>query len=371
MTEVAIKCSDFVSYPQKCLKFIGIDRPGYDETLSQKLLKLWFSIGMIGMAATVLFSSVYTKEHYDDLNLLTENVLPPCYNILAIFKAMSIFLRRKQFFKVSDTLEELFPSSRDKNEADFVRKYLREYKRIEKLFMYLFGSLLVMFIAVPLMKGAATGIWIDKLPYENWYPFNQLNPILHTFAFFFESIVFVMQVAIIQGSDLSLYAFIGMLAMQFNILCDQLRALKPGPTRYQDFVKLVKLHDTLISIADSVESIYSFMILSVFLGSSFFICLIGYQAALGGSLENLIKYAMILINAMLQVFILCNHGTKLTSASERVADAAYYMEWNDEEILKMKNPLILIMQRSQKPSYITAYKFSVVSLEAFGSVSSH
>lgn len=87
------------------------------------------------------------------------------------------------------------------------------------------------------------------------------------------------------------------------------------------------------------------------------------------SFENVVKYFGMLFYALLQIFMLCYYGSKLTTASENVAGAVYDSGWNNRVNQKRNIPLMLLLQRSQKPTIITAYKFAVVSLKAFGTVS--
>lgn len=51
-----------------------------------------------------------------------------------------------------------------------------------------------------------------------------------------------------------------------------------------------------------------------------------------------------------------------------ISDAIYEEEWFNAE-LRYKKSLILMITRSQKPSQLTAYKFSVVSMQSFMRVS--
>lgn len=67
--------------------------------------------------------------------------------------------------------------------------------------------------------------------------------------------------------------------------------------------------------------------------------------------------------------MICYYGNKLTVASKKVAQAAYDSGWNCRTIEGGDKNLLLIIQRSQKPIVLTAYKFAVVSLEVYFTVS--
>lgn len=130
------------------------------------------------------------------------------------------------------------------------------------------------------------------------------------------------------GSDLFFYSFIVSLSMQFEILSEQLQELKAHESNKVILGELIERHKTLIRLSDNVDKIFSISILANFLASSVFICLLAYQAAIETNAENILKYSIILLISLLQVFNICYHGSKLTSASEKVADSAYSSGWN-------------------------------------------
>jgi hypothetical protein len=72
------------------------------------------------------------------------------------------------------------------------------------------------------------------------------------------------------GPDLLLYAFITNIAMQFDILCREIKELKDvSPNEIEKrFGRLVEKHVTLIILSDNLEMIYSPAILSNTIGSS-------------------------------------------------------------------------------------------------------
>lgn len=99
------------------------------------------------------------------------------------------------------------------------------------------------------------------------------------------------------------------------------------------------------------------------------------------------KFILFLVAQLAQIFIMCWYGNKviesvstnistylhefkftyfffLSSKSFGISDAIYEEEWFNAE-LRYKKSLILMITRSQKPSQLTAYKFSVVSMHSF------
>lgn len=371
--EDLISLSDFVQFPVKCLKVFGLI--AYDaenvETWKRKLLKIYHYVVIANLLLGLCWMSIFAHKNYRNLLLMTETLPPSGYALLAIIKSISIFSRRNEFKDLMETLSDVFPKTRHEQNFHQVRMTYKRYKNMERIFSAMVGSAAINFVVVPVLKFIITREWYGKLPFNGWYPFDEYDPKFYNFVFLWHFFNIVITIASLLGPDLFLYAFITLISMQFEILCYRFKDLKniPSSEVYEKFVELVKVHETLIRLSTNLQRIYSVSILFNFTGSSILICLIGYQASKGINLVNLVKFLIFLTASLLQVFMLCNHGNKLSEASNKVADAAFSSGWNEKENRSLRNALLLVVQRAQKPNVITAHKFSVVSLEAFTSVS--
>lgn len=138
---------------------------------------------------------------------------------------------------------------------------------------------------------------------------------------------------------------------------------------HKKLAELVKIHETLIRLSESLEKIYRISIFFNFFGSSIILCLIGFQFSIEINPEMLAKYFLFMTVSFVQILILCFYGNKLTTASESVNDAVYDTGWDVKGDKLFKSYLLMMMQRSQKPSTLSAFKFAVVSLKSFTTVS--
>lgn len=368
---------EFIQFPLKCLKVYGLipyDN-GDGKWLKKRLLAIYHYFLIANLSICMLMFVFYVKNNLTRLELITENVALPGYGVLAIVKSISILLRRAEFQDLVDTLTELFPKNKEDQKAFNIRSYFRGYKLVEQVSAFLITLACLGFIVVPIGKFAMTGIWIRKFPFENAYPFDEYDE--KFFAPIFVWTCFNMSTCLMSllGPDLILYAFITLISMNFDILCTRLRRLKDVPTAEtaKKLVKLVKLHRTLIRLSDNLEQIYSPSIFINVFGSSVLICLAGYAASTAVDVYMVLKFTQLLVGSLVQVMIVCYCGTKLTDASLKVSNAAYDCGWNGEwkrkESREIKMALLMMVQRSQKPTVITAYKFTVVSLNAFTTAS--
>lgn len=83
---------------------------------------------------------------------------------------------------------------------------------------------------------------------------------------------------------------------------------------------------------------------------------------------SFVSMASFTVAITFQLLIYCWNGNEVSLYSEKVADAAYDCRWLNAS-REVKLSLLLIMERAQRRSYLTAGKFSKLSLETFTAVS--
>jgi odorant receptor len=361
--------SDFTKVPLKFFAMLGSklcdDGP---ETRMKRYLKNYFYVSHFSVVVATVFMIVYIKESIDTIPKMAEYLPPFCYTVLSVSKSFSIYATQQTFNDVMETLDELFPKTKEDQATFEVAKYSKGYKRIEKVFVGLVASAAFSLFATNFLKLAFLGGWYDKLPFDNWYPFDEYNPIYFNFVFIWQNTNVVVTVCGLLGSDLIFYSFMTLLSMQFDILAMKFQQLSTKDD-LKKFVELMEIHENLLELVKKLERIFAPSILLNFLASSVLICLVGYRVSIDFNLEVFMKSSLMLTVALLQIFSLCHYGNKLTTAAENVSMAAYNSDWVNDDNRKMKTILVMVMQRSQKKTALTAFKFKVLNLEAFTVVS--
>lgn len=369
--DALLSFSDFVDFPLKCFKAYGLVPYKTTElggSWKSKLFAVYHFLAMANAIMGILMMAVYIGKHIDDLALVTESS-PYGYAAFAVIRSISISFRKEEFSDLMETLNDLFPKTTVEQKAFNIKNYLTDLKIIKRVFLSVQFSSAIGFFVVPVVQLIFTGAWNQKLPANTWYPFDEYDPRFYSFVYVWLSISGFNTMVILLATDFILYTFVNLISMQFDILCQLFRDLDnvPPTAAGNKLIELIKRHKTLIRLSDNLETIFSIPILFNFIGSSIQICLICYQLSLETSLVNFLNYAALLSYAILQIFMLCFYGNKLTTASENVADAVYDSGWNTR--LQNKLDIALVLQMSQKPAVITAYKFSIVSLKVFRTVS--
>ena len=373
--------SDFVKFPLNIFKIFGevpyekfVEIGGNEKGIRAFVTKIkricsksWyfltFMMTIVPFPAIILF----IIKNSDNLSRVSESFPPPGYALMALTKLICVYSNKKRFKNLIETLCEMFPKSRQDQENFNTGKYIKSHKRVEKVMTALIVSAALNFVVEKLLEFSKTGIWYGKLPFECWNPFGELDHGLYNFVFVWQFLVIIFAICGLLGPDLILYSFIMQISMQFDILCQKLEKLS-WKDDLEKFKELIKLHEQLLNLSKDLEAIFSPSILFNFIASSFLICFCLYQITIGTFEELHIKFSFLLVAAMLQVLMLCYCGNKLTTAAENVATAAYNCDWFDRENWKIKAILVNMIQRSQKPTVLTAYKFSILDLEAFTKV---
>jgi odorant receptor len=362
--------SDFVWFPLKCFKVFGlVPYETYQVSRVKRVfLEIWRLNAFFTLTVPLILMVNFVRDNKDNLALIAESAAPNGYLFIAFIKTIFIFYKKKNFNHILQTLEEIFPKTKDEQKLFNVEVYLKSYKRIEKFVAALIAFASFNFVVVKIGNFILFGIWYDrKLPVENWFPFDKYDPIWYNFVILWTILFSVFFDGGLIGSDMILYSFVTQIVMHFDILSKKLEDLK-SDCNGEEVKELTKRHQMLNELSAGLEEIFSFSILFNFTAGSLLICLFGYGILEEVKIELLLKFSAPVIASILQILLICQCGENLTHSEANLSISIYNSEWyNDHK--RMKNYLILMSQKSQKPTVITAGKFTVVNFEAFAAVS--
>jgi odorant receptor len=360
--------SDFIKVPLKCFGVIGWkpyqQEPIKPETRKEKFLKAYFCFNVTSVVVGAALFIVSLKVNFESIEKLTKTIPPWGYTFMALSKSLCIFVNKEKFKEIIETLDELFPRTKKEQALFKPKKYLKSYKLVEKALLAPVIASAISMIAINFIKLVFFGIWYEDLPFENWYPFDEYHPVTYNFVFLWQNVNATITVSCLLGADLIFYLLITLLSMQFDILCYKVQKLSTKDD-FKDFKILLEFHDKLLKLSKSLEEIFSPSILFNFIASSILICLVGFQVSVKIDFNIYIRSALMLTVGLIQIFILCHYGNKLTTTAENVATSIYNCDWLDNRGGKLKAAMLMMTQRSQKKTALTAFKFSTLDLEAF------
>lgn len=368
-----VKFTDFVSFPLKFFEVLGINN--FQETdrnvpWGKKFLKKIYQKFVIAQVMLLLIGSlIYFIQHIRHMSVIIEVIMSLGYASMVVVKLLLIPSRTREFKDLLKTLSEMFPKTQRDQNAFGTRKYFT-YFNIMKHFL---GFMLIMggakFIIGPIVEFVTTGNWIAKQP-PMWYPFDENDPRFFILVQIWHIFLATVIGSSFLGPDIILFSFITLISMEFDILCRKLEDLNLNDLTYDHTTlkELIRTHQTLIRLSDNLEEIFSIPIFVNFFESSTLLCLFAYEISTAKTVGHCVEFGTMLTTALVHTLLFCYYGNKLMSASGRVALAAYNSKWYCKELEQGKS-LILMMQRAQRPSVLTAYKFAVISLEIFAIVS--
>lgn len=365
MVEV-VKFKDFLRFSLKCFSISGQNplRDKNDKTLKAKLKSFYYFLFVVSSVSIFPLGAVSILKNFDDILVLTR-IMPLLVLILLVMaKSLMILYRRNSLMEIVKTSERLFLTNAENQAKLKVRNHLNSLQRIERGINRLGVSVLALFLIVNVIQMISTGNIIQKLPVELWFPFDAYDPKFHFCVFFWLSWISLLSFYTLLGADMFCYAMISLISIQYEHLCKRLDDLNQIPKEKlgSELKDLVKLHNELIKVAETLESIFSFPIFVNFFGGSLLICYMGFQIVDGADYENSVRYAGLLTSVMSQIFLLCYFGTKFTEDHEMISNKAFNSNWFEIRDKNIKHVMLLMIMRSQKSSALTAMKFTTISL---------
>ncbi|XP_047370322.1 odorant receptor 63a-like isoform X2 [Vespa velutina] len=133
---------------------------------------------------------------------------------------------------------------------------------------------------------------------------------------------------------------------------------------------LILRHTRLIRLADTLENDFNLLILQQLLGSTFHLCLLGYDALVSisaGEQHKLLAFVIIAFRVLTTLLAYCYIGECLINESTSFGESFYHCKWYNitQEEIKLMH---ICMMRSSKQMELTVGKFFILSLTTFTDV---
>lgn len=175
--------------------------------------------------------------------------------------------------------------------------------------------------------------------------------------------------------------FVAMLILH---VCGQLSGIKNELSRLPTYDKkdlkrrlkeIVQKHEYVNRFAETIENCFNVMLLIQILGCTVQLCFQCFQAIMsfgGGEAQEYLFFQLMFLlvyvfYVMLQLYLYCYVGERLSVESMEIVNAAYNTEWYTlpTNITKM---LIIVMCRAKSPLTVTAGRFCSFTLQLFSEV---
>ncbi|KAL0117364.1 hypothetical protein PUN28_010303 [Cardiocondyla obscurior] len=137
---------------------------------------------------------------------------------------------------------------------------------------------------------------------------------------------------------------------------------------YQEYILCLKKHQLALEYVKVLNDTYKYVGISftLLIGATF--TLIGVRIVyVLDQIGELIKFAFIIMGAMLHLIIVCYTGQKLMNESENIFHRAYSAEWYNFSP-RLKSLLVIFCHKSLVPAKVTAGNLFPLSMQVFATV---
>ncbi|XP_050305967.1 putative odorant receptor 92a [Anthonomus grandis grandis] len=171
--------------------------------------------------------------------------------------------------------------------------------------------------------------------------------------------------------DFLAYNFMCIINGQAKVLNEKIRTsgnLQNEEDLIEHLNNCVYHHNKVITLVQKVENVFSMILLIQYLASIVAICNIGFQLV-NVKIFSFQFFSMLLflLAMMCQLGVYCWFGNEIILNSAAIRKACYDSDWVDYSV-RVRKILFIIMERGKRPLYLTAGKFSILSLASFTSV---
>ncbi|KAL5287315.1 GPROR8.2 family protein [Megaselia abdita] len=337
-------------------------------------MNIVFWSNFVNLNVTIVLELIYLVKAMSSFSSFLEaTALAPCigFCILSEFKLFTVWRSSNQIIALVNGLKEFFPQSVEQQEKFMVEHWLKRTLRLGVMYSSCLIIAIWAFNLLPLFWSlvefyVAGGQFNWRFAYLLWYPF-QVNTI-PVYSFIYTHQVFAGYTA--AGGffccDIFMFNLILLLCMNFSYIANSIAEMKPCGTEKDSMQlnALVKHHQRILELSNITSEIFSVTILVNFVSSVFIICLTSFQVTAEVPPMDFIKYLLFLLHELSQIGTICYLGDYLITSSRKVGYSAFNQEWWNGSLSYQKS-ILLVISRAQKPSFLIAKGFAIVSMECF------
>ncbi|KAL0895809.1 hypothetical protein ABMA27_011844 [Loxostege sticticalis] len=339
-------------------------------------LLFWMLVGEFAFTVSLLSGSVSVEE------IIKSYVHIAGYDSMSFGKFILIWYNTSAFRKLVNELSDIWPvTTSDSASAEIKRNSLHALRIMQIFYMFwnVFGVWMYNLTPIALYLYQLARGEHSELGYiwHVYYPFDRTKPAVHAFAFLFEMFGGLSSVNSMLSADILFITMASHISMLLRLLQVKIRAIgtsgqdvhvekyKQSQYCYGTIVDAVKIHQRLISYGNDLENAFTIVNLLNVLLSSVNICCVVFSIFLEPVMEMGNK--LFIGAALTQMGVVCWYADDIYRASAGVADAVYESGWYRCDP-RCRRALLVLLQRSQKPLYFTAFKFRPITMITYSSI---
>ncbi|XP_013173725.1 PREDICTED: odorant receptor 94b-like [Papilio xuthus] len=313
----------------------------------------------------------------NDMNTLMDTMFLLFTYFGSIYKQIIMLVKAKQVQELLNTMKgDLFNQPEEKH-----HELLKDTAREAKILVNIYSStsvvtcfLMALYLHILYSQGT-------HVEFSIWFPFEPDTKPKFYFALFYYYIQITWIAFNITTLDAFITFFLHQCTTQMNILRYDLENFVesckikstnskiPLSQAYDMKFKNMALHFLEIhKFFAKVEATYSGAIFCQFLFGAWILCTTAYRfVEIDKTSLACFTIILFLMCIFAELFLFCFYGSKLTDASEKLMDSAYFLDWVEIPI-KHKKDLMLFMEMIKKPIMPTAGSIAPLANTTFVSI---
>nr|XP_022909762.1 odorant receptor 49b-like [Onthophagus taurus] len=295
---------------------------------------------------------------YEDILAVSEVLYVMISLTSYAFKLFAMFTKKTLIYSLENDIESNIFNPNSKTHDEILEENVLFIKKLVKMYQFSAVSSAGLFGIFPLLAN-------KSLPIRFSYNIGNFKPIMFALQ--------VIGLGVCAWSNISLDLLCTTLMVVSAVQFDSLKhRLVHGPTknssiqqREDDLRYCIQHHLAIINYTKKVDKLFSFAILTIFLGGMVESCNSIFQVFIllettfsAMQFVQLITYFLVMY---VEMVLYCWFGNEIIIKSLTIMDACYETEWYSYS-QKSKKSLIFIMERAKYPLYINVSKFTVASL---------
>lgn len=356
-----------VAYHWQVWQLMGLIRPA-------NMSRTWFMLRgiVINVLVTLLFPlSLLAKLFFThSLRELCENLTITITDMVANLKYINVFLVRNQLHEIRQLLRQLDERAirlRNVHELAALRRAVQTARRGFCIFagIFVFGTALSCFrVAIAQQRQLLFPAWFGL----DWQHSNAAYFLICAYQLF----GLVVQALQDCANDSYPPAYLCILTGHMRALELRVRRIgyadrQPRGAIYRELCDCIEDYISILKLHDIIQEILSFACMAQLVCSAAVQCTVAMHFLYVADSHD--RSAMMLslvffLSVTLEFLIICYFGDHLRTQSEALLDAFYACNWMDQ-LPEFRRNLIITLQRAQRPCYIYAGGYIVVTLETF------
>ncbi|XP_017466349.1 PREDICTED: odorant receptor 13a-like [Rhagoletis zephyria] len=347
----------------------------------------WYVVAMVGI--TIGFQTAFLVTSFGDISVTTENGCTTFMGVLNFARLLHLRLHQKEFHQmIAQFVKDIWIT---KSSYPSVERACARNMRVYQVISVLESCLITMYCVMPLFElymltlNDADGLVPIKkpFPYKMLFPYDANHGWRYALTYVFTAWAGVCVVTTLFSEDSLFGFFVTYTCGQLNILhnkidnitIDSYATVRGGrggtEADYQRecirrLDKIAAKHSVLFDFINQLEGFFSPIMLVNFMISSVLICMVGFQ---------LVTFVLQSLEMATHLYA-CNWERDIvfagtannSSAAPQLRKSLPTVYYSTDKVFRSK--LQFMIMRSQRPTCITAMKFSTLSLNSFSGLMS-